>query len=542
MNFDGNFLRLGAVNVDALRELVERLTPAQWAADGLRQQRYEVHRDTETINLVHDADFRHRNPTRHPALQVFAAAMRPVLAMTADFYDQSPQGKLLTEKNGVGYFIRANLVRLKPGGEIAEHQDKNFSLAHSHRVHVPIVTNDQVRFTVGDESVSLSAGEVYEINNRRLHSVRNDGPEFRVHLILDYVLNGEMCCCGKKRHPDIPCSAEACLETDRLQIECQCFDVAHSVGDENTDASLLDAVHATTRNLSDEEICTILGDPTIILSAPRSGSGLLFEQMASVPGFCTIGGESHAIFKAFDHLHAENTALDSGALDATHADARTARDIRRAFFYLLQDHAGTRPETSAGSSPAINLLEKTPRNALNIPFLLAIFPNAKFIYLYRDAPQTIASLIEAWTHGLQAGRFVTYEHLPDWDRQGWCFLLPPGWRKLRGKSLAEIATFQWVESNRAIIGNLEQVPRNRWTSVSYRELIASPSAEIGRLCSFAGINLSCGAPMIDNLPTSRTTLTEPDAQKWRVHQNAIFDLQSEWQATTQLIEKITAGR
>ena len=35
------------------------------------------------------------------------------------------------------------------------------------------------------------------------------------HLILDYVLKGEKCCCGEKRHPDQPCTPEACLDTDR---------------------------------------------------------------------------------------------------------------------------------------------------------------------------------------------------------------------------------------------------------------------------------------------------------------------------------------
>ena len=56
---------------------------------------------------------------------------------------------------GIGYFIRANLVRLAPGGTINEHRDGNFSLTHSHRVHVPIITNDRVLFNVGRETLSI---------------------------------------------------------------------------------------------------------------------------------------------------------------------------------------------------------------------------------------------------------------------------------------------------------------------------------------------------------------------------------------------------
>lgn len=223
MNFDDNFRRIGSANVEPIRRVLETLAEEDWDREAVRQQRYEVHKDTQTIPLVHDYDFRHVQPTRHPALQVFEPVIRPVLAITADFFDQSPKGRELTRKHGVGYFIRANLVRLSPGGEIAEHRDMNFSLAHSHRVHLPVITNDKVWFTVGSETLNIPEGEIYEINNRRMHSVRNEGDEARIHLILDYVLKGEMCCCGEKRHPDSPCTPEACVDTDRWRIPCECM-------------------------------------------------------------------------------------------------------------------------------------------------------------------------------------------------------------------------------------------------------------------------------------------------------------------------------
>lgn len=174
--------------------------------------------------MVHDSDFRHTNPTRHPALQTFGPVIRPVLAVAADFYDESPKGRELGIEFGTGFFIRAILATLLPGTTIAEHRDMNFSFAHSHRVHVPIITNDQVRFTVGGETLNMPEGEIYEINNRRVHSVCNEGNEPRVHLILDYVLKGEMCCCGERLHPDEPCTPEACLEFVKGSISCTCQD------------------------------------------------------------------------------------------------------------------------------------------------------------------------------------------------------------------------------------------------------------------------------------------------------------------------------
>ena len=123
----------------------------------------------------------------------------------------------------MGYFVRANLVRLQSAGAITEHTDNNFSLVHSHRVHLPIITNAEVGFSVGNETINMKEGELWEINNRRLHTVNNAGSEDRVHLILDYVIPGEKCCCGEKLHPLTVCNPQACEMTDHLKIKCVCF-------------------------------------------------------------------------------------------------------------------------------------------------------------------------------------------------------------------------------------------------------------------------------------------------------------------------------
>lgn len=223
MNFAGNFLSIGKVDIAELKERVLELTDEEWQSGDYRQQRYEAHRDTRTVSLVFDMDFRHTHPTRLPMLQRFEAALRPALMQTADYYDQLPKSKVLFEQYGIGYFIRANVVKLVAGGEISEHKDGNFSLTHAHRVHLPIFTNDDVLFTVGKETVNLREGMLTEINNRRMHNVRNEGSKDRVHVILDYVIPGEKCCCGEKNHPLTTCNPQACLETDQLRVECVCL-------------------------------------------------------------------------------------------------------------------------------------------------------------------------------------------------------------------------------------------------------------------------------------------------------------------------------
>ncbi|RLA30089.1 MAG: zinc chelation protein SecC [Gammaproteobacteria bacterium] len=287
----------------------------------------------------------------------------------------------------------------------------------------------------------------------------------------------------------------------------------------------------------------VLQAPIIIVSAPRSGSNLLFEQLAAIPGFWTIGGESHAIFRVFPHLRAENPQFDSGGLGETHADAETAHLLRSCFLYLLRDARG-RPylDMPASQMPrSICLLEKTPRNALNIPFLLKVFPDARFVYLHREPGPAVASLIEAWTLGLQSGRFKTFQELPDWDRPGWCFLLPPGWREMRGKSLAEIAAFQWSASNRIIIEELASLPVDRWTSVTYEALVADPQMVLTDICRFAKIDPGQLHVRSGELLLSRTTITPPSADKWRKYETEIERLYPSLAVSARLIERFCSA-
>jgi len=223
MNFQGSFKRIGDADIDPIKDLVLQLTAEHWEGSDTRQKRYEAHKDTQSIPLVYDEDFRHMNPTVHPAHNLFAPVLRQLFAQIAEFYETSAEIYAKFGGPVQGYFNRVNLVKLRAGGEITEHRDMNFSLAHSHRIHVPIVSNDQVTFNVGQDSAVMREGEIIEINNRRLHSVANGGSEDRVHLILDWAFPNEKCCCAEKVHPGVPCSPQACVEIDRRKIPCYCF-------------------------------------------------------------------------------------------------------------------------------------------------------------------------------------------------------------------------------------------------------------------------------------------------------------------------------
>lgn len=309
-----------------------------------------------------------------------------------------------------------------------------------------------------------------------------------------------------------------------------------------TGIELVPAALAGTSDYGAPDIASLLAQPVVILSAPRSGSTLLFELMLRMRGAWSIGGESHAIFNAFPQLRAENAALDSGCLDERHADPQTCERMRAAFLFLLRDHTGRRyldrppPERPS----AVRLIEKTPRNALNVPFLLQLFPGVRFIYLHRDPRAAVASLIEAWILGLQTGRFSTFSDLPGWDRRTWCFLLPPGWRAMAGKSLAETAAFQWSAANTFIVDQLAALGTERWMTVSYESLVSVPSETLRRVAGFAGVEFGQVGSQPVTLPVSRTALTPPHPDKWREHEREIRPLLPQLEPVSARIEALAA--
>ena len=67
-----------------------------------------------------------------------------------------------------------------------EAKDINTAYHYCHRVHIPLVTNDKVIFTIGGEDRHLKLGEVIEIDNLTEHSVVNNGSTDRIHLLIDF--------------------------------------------------------------------------------------------------------------------------------------------------------------------------------------------------------------------------------------------------------------------------------------------------------------------------------------------------------------------
>lgn len=185
--------------------------------------------------------------------------------------------------------------------------------------------------------------------------------------------------------------------------------------------------------------------PIIILGAPRSGTTVLGEILSQHPDVHYLV-EPNPLWRRH--------AATSGDLigPAQHADV--IKPTRAIFARLLDTEPGKR------------LLEKTPQNCLRVPFVHAVFPEAKFIHIIRDGVESSLSIAKFWetrTSGLQGVRIgqrlkeLSPRQVPYYARQLIKRLLPAGktprvyWGPVlpgmaglvRDLSIPEVAALQW---------------------------------------------------------------------------------------------------
>lgn len=85
-----------------------------------------------------------------------------------------------------GTIIRSALVRLPPGKVIPFHRDGPHQCwMRSHRLHLPVITEPEVRFMYRNYKFHIKQNTLTEIDNQIWHGLEHCGVNDRYHLILD---------------------------------------------------------------------------------------------------------------------------------------------------------------------------------------------------------------------------------------------------------------------------------------------------------------------------------------------------------------------
>ena len=263
--------------------------------------------------------------------------------------------------------------------------------------------------------------------------------------------------------------------------------------------------------------------PIFIVSPPRSGSTLMFETIVQSPTGWSIGGESHRVIEQIPSLNPIAVNFDSNRIEAGKATPMTVAELTHGFFGQVRDRDGQRAKADATD---LRFIEKTPKNALRVPFFAKAYPDAKFVVLFREPRDVLSSMLDAW----RSRNFVTYPKLPGWTGDPWSLLLTPGWRDWIGKPLHEIVALQWRTVIDVLLDDLERLDPSCYAIADYAELVRDPNAEMQRICRFAGIGWDRDLSV---LPLSRHTLTPPDPDKWKRNEALLAQMQPIVQAAAE---------
>ncbi len=248
--------------------------------------------------------------------------------------------------------------------------------------------------------------------------------------------------------------------------------------------------------------------PVLLIGCPRSGTSALLQILLQSPELRSVQSEGHILWDP--HHHPRDSGWDSDARGED-VGARERAYIYLAIRLIVRDR---------------RFVDKTPESCLRIPYLRALFPDASFVFIRRQAADNVSSLIEGWR---ARPRFVTYrlpeplEGLGALSGNGWSYALIPGWRDLRRSRIEEICAHQYIALNEAALEARARVDPARWLDLSYEELVASPVTTARSI--FDGLGLAFTpeverfAAALDRNP-AQTTLSPPRSGKWRDHNRA----------------------
>lgn len=168
---------LGTVDVGRLREAVLAIPESVWDAENAsKPNRFGALDATRHIVFRFVSNFRDwRDSYDGPLWAEWKPLLEPVLAQATKAYGYAD-----------GVYPRVMLARMAPGGVIHPHRDQNPAAKWPHKIHVPLLTNEDVTFWVDGKPYHFAEGQAVEVNNMGVHAVENRGTTDRIHVIFEY--------------------------------------------------------------------------------------------------------------------------------------------------------------------------------------------------------------------------------------------------------------------------------------------------------------------------------------------------------------------
>lgn len=197
--------------------------------------------------------------------------------------------------------------------------------------------------------------------------------------------------------------------------------------------------------------------PVFLLGVPRSGTTLLRMMIDSHPDIM-CGPEAHWIANRnkdwIPSLRNLAICLTKHEFGAVKSLKGVDEDLIYRQTALFIDEILSASVKSHGKK---RWAEKTPKNITDVPFLYRLFPNAKFVHIYRDGRDVALSTLGKW------------KTIPYFDQEL--------------KNNYKNALKRWVDWNQRFWDDTKAKKIN-YLSVRYEDLAAAPEEEIRKVLDF----------------------------------------------------------
>lgn len=236
--------------------------------------------------------------------------------------------------------------------------------------------------------------------------------------------------------------------------------------------------------------------PVIIIGAARSGTNMLRDILNQLPNYGTWDcDEINPIWKHgnLDHPNDE--------FYAHMATPSVKKFIRSKFSKIAKD------------LDIKYVVEKSCANSLRVDFINEIFPEAKFIFIYRDGRDTVASAAIRWNaefdlnYTLKKLRYVPLTDLPYYaytfglnrvkqllakEKQlsFWGVQIKNIQEYLKKYSIFEVCALQWKDCVEKSLKDFSNIEPQRVHRLSYEEFVSNPQGELTKITNFLGSELS----------------------------------------------------
>ena len=231
-------------------------------------------------------------------------------------------------------------------------------------------------------------------------------------------------------------------------------------------------------------------DPIILIGAHRSGTTWLGDALSRAPGVAYWVEPRHIWTRG-------NAYRPDDVLAAKDATPRVAGAIRRRFAQFVSFHNAHR------------FAEKTPSNCLRVPFVHAVFPEAKVLLLVRDGRSVLRSTSEIQDKGVPGGRILQrMAQVPVWEWPAYGFQLgdallakalkrplrywgprPPGWKEWVGADDRDVMLAkQWVGCVRAAVRDARSLPEGVVLEMRYEDILKDAKVWAERIAEFCELD------------------------------------------------------